>query len=346
MEAAPPWSSAVDMETEGDNWLMAAATAGGWTMAEKTSDELITAIRYDMDHQTFRKSNGRRRQPNQVRAVDGDDDDEEEDEDEEDEEPPPQRPRIEARAPVVANAPVVAAVPPEEPRRHSLIEKLAAEQESIRQHIRAQHQRHQAEEQSPRAQQGDLPIPTSLQPTVPPAAAPRRPAPTSPYLTSLDRWRAFENGSPQESRVVFLEMSELLENEASMNSGPLIANLKKRYHDGEDIRNCFGPLFADPDVGNWLHDEAEDNFVRVLYKLPEDGDDEALWVTGKLTRPATLKLLTNDVIAVDAYCSWQIGEWDTNDLRDAKEATLRLGPSLPLTPPSLFAYLPPSEKQT
>lgn len=106
----------------------------------------------------------------------------------------------------------------------------------------------------------------------------------------------------------------------------------------EDTLTNLKPLFEDNHVGKWLRDPTSTAIVRVLFKLPEDGDDEALWVTGELREPG---LIYSSGLRPAKYPCWNVSEFDATDLKKARNIT-RQHPDT-ITPPSLAIQLPAAQ---
>ncbi|KAJ8609329.1 hypothetical protein CTAYLR_009119 [Chrysophaeum taylorii] len=135
-------------------------------------------------------------------------------------------------------------------------------------------------------------------------------------LNAYDLWITTLSGERHHDTLAIAPvLLDLLHNEASTNSKVLLAKLAARIGAGEDLVTCFAPLFTDDAVGRWLCDPTNSaSFVRVLFKLPEDGDDEALWVTGALREPGHTR---RGAPLPNKYPSWNVGEWDIRDLKQA-----------------------------
>lgn len=129
----------------------------------------------------------------------------------------------------------------------------------------------------------------------------------------------------------------MLANEASLNSSAFIQNFVSRVTVEKDMLASLKPLFEDSDVGQWLRDPTSDAIVRVLFKLPEDGDDEALWVTGELREPG---LIYSGGLRPAKYPCWNVSEFDASDMKKARDLT-RQNPNA-VTPPTIAIELPPT----
>ncbi|KAJ1451055.1 hypothetical protein M885DRAFT_530789 [Pelagophyceae sp. CCMP2097] len=147
----------------------------------------------------------------------------------------------------------------------------------------------------------------------PPAEAGAPDAVTVGAVTSADLWKRLHAGGAVDAKSAekhFPRLLKLLLNEQSENSLPLINDLKKRLKaDHSTAPQFFMPLFDDAAVGKWFRSSDVDGTmpVCVLYKIPEEGGDEALWVTGQLLRPAS----------AGALPLWSISEWDGADIERA-----------------------------
>lgn len=175
---------------------------------------------------------------------------------------------------------------------------------------------------------------------LPPArAAPPRddkpPLDLASRLTACDLWKKLVQQFESQLDTVLPSYAphllDLLHNEASLNSKEPLHDLANRLGAGEPAQECIRPLFDHPAVGRWFTDVTSQSneaaLIRVLFMLPEDGDDEALWVTGTLLEPGEIK---EGEKLPTKYPRWLISEWDKTDLAKA----MPQGPP-PKEPPSL-----------
>ena len=65
----------------------------------------------------------------------------------------------------------------------------------------------------------------------------------------------------------------------------------------------------------YLDEDGSGGRLTILFKIPEDGEDDALYVVGALQEPAQCV-----EGAVVVFPKWEITEWDGSDLAKAKAA--------------------------
>ena len=82
------------------------------------------------------------------------------------------------------------------------------------------------------------------------------------------------------------------------------------------VEATLAPLYEDRRVGRRYRDPDGGGDVVVLFRIPEDGDDEALYVYGALLAPATCDA---DGV-VTCFPRWAVSEWDDDDLAKAAPA--------------------------
>jgi hypothetical protein len=165
-------------------------------------------------------------------------------------------------------------------------------------------------------------------PPPPPPPADALPARFARARTSLALWLALRDEGAVGVRArksALLRLAELLACEASNNSRETVEGLQRMLAaplPGDDrsamaqlraVEATVAPLFEDDVVGRRYADDRGPGDVTVLFKIPEDGDDEALYVYGALLRDAT----RDDDGAVTIYPSWAVSEWDASDVAKA-----------------------------
>ena len=142
--------------------------------------------------------------------------------------------------------------------------------------------------------------------------------------TSLALWRALSSVPPATApalRAALRRLSELLANEVSENAQPLVDALAAAAaRDPLDeaalaaARDACRPVFEDAHVGR-TYVNAAGTAVVVLFKVPEEGDDEALWVIGARQEGGVY-----DGVQIVRFPTWAVEEWDAGDLARARPA--------------------------
>ena len=142
--------------------------------------------------------------------------------------------------------------------------------------------------------------------------------------TSLALWRALSSVPPATApalRAALRRLSELLANEVSENAQPLVDALAAAAaRDPLDeaalaaARDACRPVFEDAHVGR-TYGNAAGTAVVVLFKVPEEGDDEALWVIGARQEGGVY-----DGVQIVRFPTWAVEEWDAGDLARARPA--------------------------
>lgn len=148
--------------------------------------------------------------------------------------------------------------------------------------------------------------------------------------TSLELWCALRDEeaiATAARRSALSRLAELLSCEVSNNSQALVddlyAKLKVQAPTDDssamdqlkEIERSIAPLWEDAQVGRRYADDRSPGDVQILFKIPEEGDDEALFVYGALLEPA---VLVSGVVSI--FPRWAVSEWDESDLAKAKPA--------------------------
>ena len=136
--------------------------------------------------------------------------------------------------------------------------------------------------------------------------------------TSLALWRALSSVPPATApalRAALRRLSELLANEVSENAQPLVDALAAAAaRDPLDeaalaaARDACRPVFEDAHVGR-TYVNAAGTAVVVLFKVPEEGDDEALWVIGARQEGGVY-----DGVQIVRFPTWAVAGPDAGDL--------------------------------
>lgn len=139
--------------------------------------------------------------------------------------------------------------------------------------------------------------------------------------TSLAVWRALAAtppATPAALRSALRRLTELLGNEISENAAALVETLaaavaREPLEEAAlaAARDAIRPVFEDASVGRTYVNAAGATVV-VLFKVPEEGDDEALWVIGAQQEGGVY-----DGCQIVRFPTWAVEEWDAGGLAKA-----------------------------